>query len=171
MNELQAKGLILPDTRQDVVNTKIVLIVPKDSTGISDFKDLASDRVKTVALGDPKGPSAGIYTEETLTSLGILNQVKRKAVYSHETIRQVLRAVETKSVDAGIVYAVDAKTSNLVKVVATAPGNTHSPIVAPVAVLKNSKNIGEAKEFTQFLVSEKAGAVFEKYGFKQVEER
>jgi molybdate transport system substrate-binding protein len=73
--------------------------------------------------------------------------------------------VETGNVDAGIVYETEAKQSDKVKIVATAPENSHSPIIYPVAVLKNSKDAAAAKEFVEFLRSEKAGNVFKKYGF------
>ena len=83
-------------------------------------------------------------------------------------VRQVLAYVETGNVDAGIVYETDAKQSNSVKIVATAPEKSHSPVVYPVAVLKDSKNTAQAQEFVQFLSSDRAGDVFAKYGFIRV---
>ena len=80
-------------------------------------------------------------------------------------VRQVLAAVESGNADAGVVYITDANTSKLVKVVETAPENLHSPIIYPVAVLKNSKNISAAKQYVQFLSGKQARAIFEKYGF------
>ena len=47
-------------------------------------------------------------------------------------VRQVLSYVETGNADAGIVYATDALTASQVRVVATAPENSHDPIVYPV---------------------------------------
>lgn len=73
--------------------------------------------------------------------------------------------VETGNADAGIVYLTDAKVSDKVKIVATAPENTHSPVIYPAAVIKDSKDAAAAKDFVTFLGSTKASAVFEKYGF------
>ena len=68
--------------------------------------------------------------------------------------------------DAGIVYATDAKISTAVVVVAIAPEDSHSPTVYPVAALKGSKQPAEAKRFLDFLMSAKALGVSKNYGFK-----
>lgn len=70
-------------------------------------------------------------------------------------------------VDAGVVYATDAKLSNQVKVVVTAPTHFHSAIVYPVAVLKGTKNPNAAKEYVQFLASDHGFKIFQKYGFSK----
>lgn len=164
MNALQEKGLLLAETRKNLLTNEVVLITPKDSTTVSGFKDLTSDRVKKIALGEPKSVPAGQYASEVLTNLGINNPLKGKIVFAKD-VRQVLSYVETGNVDAGVVYQTDAKLSDKVKVVATAPEKSHSPILYPVAALKDSKNIEAAKAFVQFLFGEQAKAVFKKYGF------
>ncbi|WP_396336381.1 molybdate ABC transporter substrate-binding protein [Fischerella sp. JS2] len=73
--------------------------------------------------------------------------------------------METGNADAGIVYLSDAKSSQKVKVVATAPENTHSPVVCPIAVLNSSKNVNAARDFQEFLGGNQAKTVFEKQGF------
>ncbi|MBV8882422.1 MAG: molybdate ABC transporter substrate-binding protein [Chroococcidiopsidaceae cyanobacterium CP_BM_RX_35] len=167
MNALQKKGLVLTETRKNLLRNEVVLIAPKTSTAVSDFKDLTNDKVKRIALGEPNSVPVGKYSQEVLTSLGLFAQLKPKIVFAKD-VRQVLSYVETGNADAGIVYITDAKISNKVKIVATAPAKSHSSIVYPVAVLKDSKNIDAAKQFVQFLFSERAKAVFEKYGFSSL---
>jgi len=164
MDALQQKGLLLDGTRKDLVKNQVVLIVPKDATAISDFKDLTSDRIKKIALGEPKSVPAGKYAEEVLTSQKILAPVKAKTVYAKD-VRQVLNYVESGNADAGIVYLSDAKSSDQVKIVVQAPEKSHSPVVYPIAVLKSSKNVDAAKDFVQFLSANQAKTVFEKQGF------
>lgn len=164
MKALQDKNLLLADTQKDLLKNTIVLITPQNTTGISDFKDLTSNKANKIAIGDPKSVPAGEYGKAVLTSLKLFDQLQPKLVLA-SNVRQVLNYVETGNVSAGIVYGTDAKTSNKVKVVATAPENTHPPIIYPVAVLKGSKNPDAAKEFVQFLSSDPAKAIFEKYGF------
>jgi len=147
-----------------LLQNQVVLIVPKDATAIADFKDLTSDRIKKIALGEPKSVPVGKYSEEILTSLKILNPVKAKAVYAKD-VRQVLNYVVAGNADAGIVYITDAKSSDQVKIGAIAPENSHSPVIYPIAVLKSSKNVDAAKDFVQFLFSDRAKTVFEKQGF------
>jgi molybdate transport system substrate-binding protein len=164
MNALSDKNLILKDTRIDLLENKVSLIIPVNGTGITDFKDVASDKIKKLALGDPKSVPVGQYSQEVFTKLGILDSVKPKAVYAKD-VKEVLTWVESGNADAGIVYSTDAKTSTKVKVVAEAPAGSHSPILYPAAVLKDTKNLEAAKEFIKYLSSSKCKTVFEKYGF------
>lgn len=164
MDALQEKGLILPDTRRNLLTNRLVLIVPRNSSEISNFRQLTNARVKKIAIGEPRSVPAGQYAEQVFINLGILQQIQSKFVLGNN-VRQVLAAVESGNVDAGVVYTTDARTSQQVKQVATAAENLHSPIVYPVAVLKNSKNIPAAKEYIQFLFSNQARTLFQKYGF------
>jgi len=165
MDELKKKGLMIDNTVKNLLQNDVVLVVPKDSTVVKDFNDLTSDNVKKIALGEPKSVPVGQYSQEVLTFLKIADKVQSKAVLAKD-VKEVLSWVQTGNVDAGIVYATDAKVSDKVKVVATAPENSHKPVVYPVGVIKASKNIEVATDFAKFMSGDKAKIVFEKYGFK-----
>jgi molybdate transport system substrate-binding protein len=165
MKALADKKLILSDTNTNLLKNDVVLVIPKDSTvAITDFKGLTSDKIKKLAMGEPKTVPAGQYGEEVLTKLGILDKMKDKVVYGKD-VKEVLTWVESGDADAGIVYTTDAKISTKVKVVATAPADSHTPVVYPAAVINTSKQPNEAKTFLKYLSGDKAKAVFEKYGF------
>jgi len=102
---------------------------------------------------------------ETLKNMQLWESLESKVVYTKD-VRQVLTYSETENVDAGIVYKTDALVSDKVKVVATADDQTHTPIIYPVGVIKNSKHVQEAEDFYHFLQSDDAMNVFKKYGFK-----
>lgn len=164
MNELQQKNLILPETRRNLLTNSVVLIVPKSSNKVTNFRGLTSANIKRIAVGEPRSVPVGQYTEEIFKNLEILEQLKPKFTYGN-SVRNVLAAVESGNADAGVVYATDAKISNQVKVVETAAANLHSPVVYPITVLKNSKKLADAKEYTEFLQSANARNIFIKYGF------
>lgn len=164
MDALKDKGLIIEDTRKDFLENKIVLVVPKDSSAVTDFKDLSSDKVKKVGLGEPKSVPVGQYAEEVLTKLNLLDSIKSKVVYGKD-VKEVLTWVETANADAGIVYETDAKISDKVKIAAKAPEGSHKPVYYPAAVIKASKNADAAKDYINFLYSSDAKPIFEKYGF------
>ena len=166
MNALDEKKLLADGTRVDLLINDVVLITAKDSKlNLPDFKAVLDPQVAHIALGEPKGVPVGQYSEEVFTKLGILDDVKARAVYGSD-VRQVLAWVETGDADCGVVYATDAAISDKVKVAAVAPADTHKPIVYPAAVLKDAKNMNEAKDFLAFLQTDAAKKVFEKYGFK-----
>ena len=164
MDALKDKELIMEDTRKNLLGNRIILVIPEDSVSITDFKDLAGDKVKKVALGEPKSVPAGQYGEEVLKKLDLLDVVKPKVVYGNN-VKEVLTWVETGNADAGIVYETDAIASHKVKIAAIAPEGSYTPVVYPAAVLKDTKNMDAAKAFINYLYSPKAKPIFEKYGF------
>ncbi|WP_413167081.1 molybdate ABC transporter substrate-binding protein [Capilliphycus salinus ALCB114379] len=165
MNELEQKGLLLSGTRKDLLNNGIVLVVPKrGNSSVKTFQDLTNGQVGKVAIGEPESVPAGRYAKEVLTSMNMYDKLQQKLVFAKD-VRQVLTYVEGGNVDAGMVYTTDAKISDQVSIVATAPAGSHSPIIYPVAVIKDSKNPEAAKGFISFLSSNTAKSVFERYGF------
>ena len=165
MDILDKNGLLEPGTRIDLLENKIVLIVPKDSKlQLSKFEDVLSPEVKKIGLGEPKSVPAGQYAAEVFKSLGILDEVNAKAVFG-SSVRQVLSWVDIKEVDAGVVYATDAVVAKESKIVCTAPEGTHKPVVYPMAIIKGKGNLAAAKTFVTYLTSEDTKKVFEKYGF------
>jgi molybdate transport system substrate-binding protein len=170
MDALESGGLLVEGTRQDLMGNQLVLIVPRTSTIVKDFPDLARPEVKIVALGEPGTVPAGRYAQQTLERLGLLTAVERKVVYAKD-VRAVLTYVETGNADAGFVYQTDARMSSKVRVVAAAPVATHDPIAYPVAVVRSTKIITAARAFLEFLESPQARAVFERYGFTSLEKQ
>lgn len=164
MDALQQKNLLAADTRRNLLTNRLVLIVPANASGVTNLKSLADSRVKRIVIGDPRSVPAGQYAEEALTKAGVWQQLKPKYVLANN-VRQVLQFVAAGNADAGLVYLTDAKTTDKVKIAQTIPANFHSPIVYPIAVLKNSRNPTASKNFEQFLLTGKARKVFAKYGF------
>lgn len=164
MDALQQKNLIAPASRRNLLTNRLVLVVPKTSTGVTNLQSLKDIRVKRIAIGNPRSVPAGQYSEEALKKQGLWNSLKPKFVLAN-TVRQVLQFVESNNVQAGFVYVTDAKTSSKVKVVQMIPANLHTPIVYPIALVKRSKNQTSARTFIQFLSGTKAKQIFQKYGF------
>lgn len=169
MNLLEKQKLLVTDTHQDLLRNQMVLIVPRESnsTEITNFKDLTKKELKIVALGQPDSVPAGKYAQEILAFFKIAPKVNSKAVYG-KNVRQVLNFVATGNADAGIVYATDAQLEKNVIIIAIAPPNSHAPVIYPIAILKNSKNISAAKTFISLLTTPEAQKIFTQYGFKPV---
>lgn len=165
MDALIKKNLIDTSTRKNLLENKVVLITPKNSTlGIKNFNDLTNSKVKKIAVGDPKSVPAGQYAEQVFSSLKISDKIKSKLNLGTD-VRQVLTWVESGNVDCGVVYSTDAKTSTNVAVVCEAPAGSCSKVVYPVAVVKNSKQAAAAKDFLKFLQTSEIATLFKNYGF------
>ena len=163
MDELEQKNLILSDTRQDLLTNVVVLIANKDSK-IKDFMDLTKSEVEKISIGEPASVPVGDYSKQVLMSLNMWEDVEPKLLLA-KSVRQVLAYVDSGNVDAGLVYKTDAMIAEKAVIVAEAPENSHKPVIYPMAVIKESKNIDESKQFIYFLASKEASTVLGKYGF------
>ena len=165
MNALADKGIVDNSTNLQFLENKVVLIVPKDSnSNISSFDDLKNVK-GNIAIGDPKSVPAGQYAQEVLNNTGIWDSVESKLSLGTD-VTAVLNQVAQGSADCGIVYATDAKSNDNVKVVCEAPeGSLKTPVIYPVAALKNSTDSDATKAFMDFLQTKEAKDVFVEYGF------
>lgn len=165
MNELVNKNLILPNSNFILLENSIVLIKPKNSKlKVSSFNDLIKPEVKKIAIGEISSVPVGQYSMEIFNNLKINEKVSNKLIYGKDVL-SVLSWVESDNVDLGIVYKTDAISSTRVIIIANAPANSHKPVEYPIGIVKDSKNIGKSQQFIKFLKSNKAKALFKKYGF------
>jgi len=169
MAALTTQGLIAPETRRDFARNTLVLVVPADSTsGITSFADLGSAKVARLAVGNPKTVPVGQYAEQALTRLGLWKQLGPRLILA-EDVRQALDYVARGEVDAGIVYASDVHaTGARVRAVATAPADSHDPILYPIAVVRASSRQEAARAFIDAVMSDEGQRILEKYGFERV---
>jgi molybdate transport system substrate-binding protein len=168
MDELVARGFIIPSTRADFVRNALVLVVPAKGPEIGSFGDLANPAVKKVAVGNPKTVPAGQYTEQTLNRLKLLPQIQSKLIFA-EDVRQVLDYVVRDEVEAGVVYSSDALSAgHKIKVVARAADESHDPILYPIAVVKESKQQDAARRFIDLVLSPEGQGILAKHGFVSI---
>lgn len=168
MDILESKQLLLVQTRQDLVQNQMVLIVPKENQAITTFVDLTKEATNQVALGEPSVVPAGQYAREILSSLNIDKKIESKSIYG-KNVRQVLNYVATGNVDAGIVYLTDAKMAKEIKIIATANQSHYSTVVYPAAVVKDSNYPEAAQRMLEFLVTPEAQAIFKRHGFGSID--
>lgn len=169
MTALDEEGMIASDTITDLLENKIVLIVPTgNEKKLEKFEDI--ENADSIALGDPASVPAGQYAQEALTNLGIWDKIQDKVSFG-TNVTEVLNQVAAASADAGIVYATDAASmADQVEVVAEAPeGSLAKKVIYPVAVVKGTAHEEVAKEFVAFLQTDKAITVFEDYGFSSAQ--
>ena len=166
MDHVEARGLLKPGTRADLVGNEIVLIAPHGghAIGWSPGENLAAALGNgKLAMADPDAVPAGKYGKAALESLGQWDAVAPKVVRG-ENVRAAFAFVERGAAAAGIVYATDAEASAKVRVIATFPKATHPPIVYPLAIPATSKSL-DAESFRAFLLSPEGQTVFRRFGF------
>ncbi len=157
-------GLVSPDEVRSLATNRVVLVRGKAVTSdLSTWEQLTSAAVQRIAIGNPEHVPAGQYGRQVLQWLGLWQALQQRLVQA-EDVRQVLYYVESGAVQAGIVYATDARLAG-VKVVAEAPPGSHEPVTYPMAVLRDSPQAVQARVFADFLASPAGQAVLHQYGF------
>ena len=164
MTALSEEGMIADDTMVELLENKIVMIVPTENAdSFSGFEEIVN--ADMIAIGDPESVPAGQYAKEALTNLGLWDQVEGKLSLG-TNVTEVLNWVAASSAEVGIVYATDAASiADQVSVVAEAPEGSCSKVIYPVAMLSEAQNPEAAKAFLDFIQTEAAAAVFEAAGF------
>lgn len=167
MDYLAERGLIDAATRANLLGNTLVLIAPADDRRpftLAKGADLAAFVGDgRLAVGEVNSVPAGKYAKEALTSLGLWAGVESKLAQT-DTVRAALALVARGEAAAGIVYGTDAKSEPRVRVIATFPADSHTPIVYPIARMAASAN-PDAAAFLAFLKSDDAAAIYRRYGF------
>jgi len=165
MDQAASKALIVPATRVDFVQNSIVLVQPSDSkVAVKSMADLTKADVKRIAIGNPATVPAGRYSTEGI-ALAKLTQALAPKLVPAESVRQTLDYVTRGEVDAGFVFATDAKHAGAkVRLVQEVP--TTTKVTYPIAVISSSKN-PEAKAFIAFVMSPEGQKILNAYGFKK----
>ena len=80
-------------------------------------------------------------------------------------MRAVLAYVDSGNADAGLVYLTDTLKLQSAVIAASAPEQSHAPIIYPAALVTNGKHSDEAADFLSFLKCAEACEVFARYRF------
>ena len=169
MDALVDEDLAKKDTVEDILENKVVLIKPKDGetkvTGFENITDAAN-----IALAGDSVP-VGQYAREIFDNLGITDEVNKMEINEGKNVSEVLAAVSEGSNEIGIVYATDAASvADKVDVIAEAPADAlKTPVLYPVGLIKDKEasedDTAAAEAFLEYIKSDDAMKVFEKYGF------
>ncbi len=115
MKALDEEKLLISDTMKDLVKNDLVLISSADSS-VSGMKDLTTDKVKKIAVGEAESVPAGKYADEVLTNLNLKDKLKDKLVFAKD-VKEVLAWVQSGNADVGFVYFSDTVNNDKIKVV------------------------------------------------------
>lgn len=165
MDYLVERKQIDAASRVELLGNALVMIAPAGKAFTLRFeKGFPADSAFSgrLAIGDPTNVPIGIYGKEAFTNLGWWSWLEQRLAPTAD-VRAALRLVEMAEVDAGVVYATDARTSAKVEVVAAFPEGLHKPVRYPVAATANASPA--ARAFLAFLTGPEAVPVYEQYGF------
>jgi molybdate transport system substrate-binding protein len=166
MDYLATRDLINATTRVDLLTNTLVLVAPADSTvrltiapGFGLLTALGNGRL---SIGDPESVPAGKYARSALMAFGVWDALEGNLVRA-DNVRAALAFVDRGEAPLGIVYGTDALVDKKVRIVDTFPGNSHPPIVYPIAATMSAR-VG-ADRFIAFAKGPRGQAAFTRFGF------
>ena len=184
MNQLdETDGLVVEGTRHNVVNNQVCVVTYKGSntkvTGLMDIKNAGS-----IALADGSVP-VGKYTRQAMVNAGMLDKVDDVSQITTSEIQEALGGVEiNECANVGAVTAAVAEGSNEVgtvyysdtygfedrlQILEVVPYELTGNVIYPVAQIINKEadelEQSAAEDFINFLTSDDAKTIFQKYYF------
>ena len=184
MDQLQDEdGPVVDGTRHNVVNNQVCLVTWKGSgtevTGLSDI-----GKAKSIALADGSVP-VGKYTRQAMVNAGMLDKVDDVSQITTSEIQEALGGVEiNECANVGAVTAAVAEGSNEVgtvyysdtygfedrlQILEVVPYELTGTVIYPVAQIINKEadelEQSAAEDFINFLTSDDAKTIFQKYYF------
>ena len=160
---------VLSDTRLDLLENKVALVVPEGNPkGIDSYDALAEALTNGdvfMAMGNEDVP-VGQYTQKIFAYYGLdEDTLAANGVLTYgSNVKEVTSQVAEAAVDCGVVYSTDAFSAGL-EVVDTATAEMCGQVIYPAAVLNITKNQAAAQAFLDYLQTDEAVAVFESVGF------
>ena len=140
-------------------NTLVIVVPPGNPAAVVSIRDLARPSVK-VALCAPAVP-CGAAAERALGAAGL----RVPPVTWERDVKAVLAKVMLGEVDAGLVYATDARAAGE-RVVAIPFAETALARNAyPIAIVKGSRNPEAARAFVELVLSDAGRAALAGAGF------
>ena len=183
MDQLEEDGLVVEDTRANVVNNQVVVVTLKGSdtavTGLDNIGDAES-----IALAGGSVP-VGKYTRQALVNLGKLEEVDDVStittqqisealggveISEQDNVSKVLTAVVEGSCEVGTTYYSDTYGfEDELEILETVSYDLTGNVIYPIARVVNKEaddaQTKAAEDFLKFILSDEAKAVFEAYYF------
>lgn len=166
MDQLEEGDYIDTETRTDILRNTLTLIATAEKADVVTMDSLTTDAVGTIAIGEPETVPAGQYASQVFENMGITDQLTDKIVYAKD-VRAVLNYVETGDADCGFVYRTDAMLldEESGSIIGDVDQSLYDEVVYPAAIMKDAPQADYAADFFEFMQSDFAREVFEKYGF------
>ena len=171
MNTLADENMIDKESRVDLLGNSLTLIASSDvaenisALAAQDFKSVfTSDSIKVLAIGEPSEVPAGQYAQEMFENLGIWEAVQPKVVFA-KNVEAVLTYVDGGDAEVGVVYHTDALQLASGSIIADCPADSYTAVSYPAAIMTASPQPDASANFFEYLKSDAAKTVFEKYGF------
>ena len=163
ITDLADENLTLRRTHALYARGRIAAVTLKDSgIRINALADLASARVRRIAIANPQHAPYGLAARQALEAAGLWATLEPKLVFG-ENVQQAVQFVRSGSAEAGIVARSVADTPDLSWTLVE--DRLHAPLNQVAAVLARTKQPGAAMSFIEFVNGVQGRTVMRQFGF------
>lgn len=183
MDQLEEEGLVVPNTRENVVNNQVCVVTRQGSgTGVTGLANLAE--AESMALADGSVP-VGRYTRQAMVNAGMLDGEEDVSAITTRQVSEALGGMEiNECANVGAVAVAVAEGSNEVgtvyrsdtcgfeddlEILEIISYDLTGDVIYPIAQIENEEaDEPQSKavlDFIRFLTSDTAKEVYEKYYF------
>lgn len=162
-------GVVEPDTV--VILSYLVpavLVQAGNPLDIRELSDLAAPGID-VGIGNPQAVCVGLYAVEILEYNDLLEQIKPNIVTHAESCSKTAALVALESVDAIIGWRVFSEWHDTIDVVYLEPQQVPRLSYIPGAISTYAEDEESAREFLEFLTSDRGQDIFKKHGYLATE--
>lgn len=164
MDQAERLDLLLPGSRAEFAKNTLVLVVPASTQRvIYDLSDLLGADFRRVAIGNPDAVPAGRYAQDALRAAGLWPRLQDRLVGT-QNVRQALAYATRGEVEAAFVYRSDVHQADERVSVALEVALEPLPVY-PIAILRNSNKLEQARRFLAYVRSPAGQALLQRQGF------
>lgn len=162
--ELIDEGLVKPSNKSNLIYNTLVVIKNKEAQTLNSLLDI-KENGSMLAIGEVSTVPAGEYAKESLTNLGLWDELESSLIYGKD-VTAVKTYVECGEVDYGIVYKTDEMNLENGEVMMTLPTDSYQEIVYSLASIEGYSNEAECLKFMDFIKSDTGKSILKNYGFE-----
>ena len=129
---------------------------------------LLSKNISKIAVANSKTAPYGIATKEALTNAKLYKKIQSKFIYGEsvsQTLSYAVTAADFGFVAKSALYSPNLSNYKEGKNWISVNTSLYTPIKQGIILLKNSTNHKSATQFYNFILSERAKEIFQKFGY------
>jgi molybdate transport system substrate-binding protein len=157
-------GLVTPDRIFSAWGNALVVAAPRNGpVQALEWRDLASDKVTAILIGDPSNAPFGRYAKEALEATGLWERVRGK-IRTHKNMELLVDSLATSS-PGTVGFLFKSNLTNQLRQLHSVNKTLHKPIRYYMAPLKASMENVEVTDFLRFMQSSAVKNIFQAEGF------
>lgn len=157
MDQAVSAHVISGRPRAFATNTLVIVTPPGNPAGITGIDDLAGTKFAVCVPAAPCG--------DATKRLFALDRFTGRPATEEENVKGVLTKVTSGEVDAGLVYASDAKSAGDEVEVVPAANASEVVNVDPIAAVKGTRNGAAARDWIALVTGQQGQKVLAQHGF------